>query len=144
MRSTAGPSDSYVGGNRILNVKDSVLVAKDISFFDVVELNGATASATTFNLDDVSEWNLTFNGMDTFFDFGAGSIDFNGDSLNLTTFTDGSTIFKGNFSAFDSIDDLGFASVSFFKKDDEGNSVRIDGFELSFNEDKSAILVQLA
>lgn len=135
---------SYVGGNRILNVKDSVLVAKDISFFDVVELNGATASATTFNLDDVSEWNLTFNGMDTFFDFGAGSIDFNGDSLNLTTFTDGSTIFKGNFSAFDSIDDLGFASVSFFKKDDEGNSVRIDGFELSFNEDKSAILVQLA
>lgn len=141
---SANGSISYVGGNRILNVKDSVLVAKDISFFDVVELNGATASAATFNLDDVSEWNLTFNGMDTFFDFGAGSIDFNGDSLNLTTFTDGSVIFKGNFSAFDSIDDLGFASVSFFKKDDEGNSVRIDGFELSFNEDKSAILVQLA
>lgn len=141
---SANGSISYVGGNRILNVKDSVLVAKDISFFDVVELNGATASAATSNMDDVSEWNLTFNGMDTFFDFGAGSIDFNGDSLNLTTFTDGSVIFKGNFSAFDSIDDLGFASVSFFKKDDEGNSVRIDGFKLSFNEDKSAILAQLA
>lgn len=141
---SANGSISYVGGNRILNVKDSVLVAKDISFFDVVELNGATASAATFNLDDVSEWNLTSNGMDTFFDFGAGSIDFNGDSLNLTTFTDGSAIFKGNFSAFDSIDDLGFASVSFFKKDDEGKSVRIDGFKLSFNEDKSAILAQLA
>ena len=141
---SANGSISYVGGNRILNVEDSVLVAKDISFFDVVELNGASASAATSNMDDVSEWNLTFNGMDTFFDFGAGSIDFNGDSLNLTTFTDGSTVFKGNFSAFDSIDDLGFASVSFFKKDDEGNSVRIDGFKLSFNEDKSAILAQLA
>ena len=141
---SANGSISYVGGNRILNVEDSVLVAGDISFFDVVELNGASASAATSNMDDVSEWNLTFNGMDTFFDFGAGSIDFNGDSLNLTTFTDGSVIFKGNFSAFDSIDDLGFASVSFFKKDDEGNSVRIDGFKLTFNEDKSAILAQLA
>lgn len=140
---SANGSISYVGGNRILNVKDSVLVAKDISFFDVVELNGATASATTFNLDDVSEWNLTFNGMDTFFDFGKDTIDFNGDSLNLTNFTDGSTVFKGDFSAFDSIDDLG-AVISFFKKDAKGNSVRIDGFELSFNEDKSAILVQLA
>lgn len=140
---SANGSISYVGGNRILNVKDSVLVAKDISFFDVVELNGATASATTFNLDDVSEWNLTFNGMDTFFDFGKDTIDFNGDSLNLTNFTDGSTVFKGDFSAFDSIDDLG-AVISFFKKDAKGDSVRIDGFELSFNEDKSAILVQLA
>ena len=140
---SANGSISYVGGNRILNVKDSVLVAKDISFFDVVELNGATASAATFNLDDVSEWNLTFNGMDTFFDFGKDTIDFNGDSLNLTNFTDGSTVFKGDFSAFDSIDDLG-AVISFFKKDAKGNSVRIDGFELSFNEDKSAILVQLA
>ena len=142
---SANGSISYVGGNRILNVKDSVLVAGGISFFDVVELNGATASATTFNLDDVSEWNLTFNGMDTFFDFGAGSIDFNGDSLNLTTFTDGSAIFKGNFSAFDSIDDLGFASVSFFEKDENDKLVQIDEkFKLSFNEDKSAILVQLA
>lgn len=141
----ANGSISYVGGNRILNVKDSVLVAKDISFFDVVELNGASASAGTSNMDDVSEWNLTYNGMDTFFDFGAGSIDFNGDSLNLTTFTDGSAIFKGNFSAFDSIDDLGFASVSFFEKDEDNKLVQIDEkFKLSFNEDKSAILVQLA
>ena len=122
---------SYVGGNRILNVKGSVLVAEDISFFDVVELNGASASAATSNMDDVSEWNLTSNGMDTFFDFGAGSIDFNGDSLNLKGFADGSTVFKGDFSAFDSIDDLGFASVS-------------NGFKLTFNEDKSAILAQLA
>lgn len=122
---------SYVGGNRILNVKDSVLVAGDISFFDVVELNGASASAATSNMDDVSEWNLTFNGMDTFFDFGAGSIDFNGDSLNLKGFADGSTVFKGDFSAFNSIDELGFASVS-------------KEFKLSFNEDKSAILAQLA
>lgn len=122
---------SYVGGNRILNVEDSVLVAKDISFFDVVELNGASASAATSNMDDVSEWNLTFNGMDTFFDFGAGSIDFNGDSLNLKGFADGSTVFKGDFSAFNSIDELGFASVS-------------KEFKLSFNEDKSAILAQLA
>ena len=121
---------SYVGGNRILNVKDSVLVAKDISFFDVVELNGASASAATSNMDDVSEWNLTSNGMDTFFDFGAGSIDFNGDSLNLKGFADGSTVFKGDFSAFNSIDELGFASVS-------------KEFKLSFNEDKSAILAQL-
>ena len=121
---------SYVGGNRILNVKDSVLVAEDISFFDVVELNGASASAATSNMDDVSEWNLTSNGMDTFFDFGAGSIDFNGDSLNLKGFADGSTVFKGDFSAFNSIDDLGFASVS-------------KEFKLSFNEDKSAILAQL-
>ena len=126
---SATGSISYVGGNRILNVKDSVLVAKDISFFDVVELNGASASAATSNMDDVSEWNLTSNGMDTFFDFGAGSIDFNGDSLNLKGFADGSTVFKGDFSAFDSIDDLGFASVS-------------NGFKLSFNEDKSAILAQ--
>ena len=122
---------SYVGGNRILNVKDSVLVAEDISFFDVVELNGASASAATSNMDDVSEWNLTSNGMDTFFDFGAGSIDFNGDSLNLKGFADGSTVFKGDFSAFNSIDELGFASVS-------------KEFKLSFNEDKSAILAQLA
>lgn len=121
---------SYVGGNRILNVKDSVLVAEDISFFDVVELNGASASAATSNMDDVSEWNLTSNGMDTFFDFGAGSIDFNGDSLNLKGFADGSTVFKGDFSAFNSIDELGFASVS-------------NGFKLTFNEDKSAILAQL-
>lgn len=121
---------SYVGGNRILNVKDSVLVAEDISFFDVVELNGASASAATSNMDDVSEWNLTSNGMDTFFDFGAGSIDFNGDSLNLKGFADGSTVFKGDFSAFNSIDELGFASVS-------------KEFKLSFNEDKSAILAQL-
>lgn len=142
---SANGSISYVGGNRILNVKDSVLVAGDISFFDVVELNGATASAATFNLDDVSEWNLTFNGMDTFFDFGKDTIDFNGDSLNLTTFTDGSAIFKGDFSAFNSIDDLGFASVSFFEKDENGKLVQIDEkFKLSFNEDKSAILVQLA
>lgn len=126
---SATGSISYVGGNRILNVKDSVLVAKDISFFDVVELNGASASAATSNMDDVSEWNLTSNGMDTFFDFGAGSIDFNGDSLNLKGFADGSTVFKGDFSAFDSIDDIGFASVS-------------NGFKLSFNEDKSAILAQ--
>ena len=121
---------SYVGGNRILNVKDSVLVAEDISFFDVVELNGASASAATSNMDDVSEWNLISNGMDTFFDFGAGSIDFNGDSLNLKGFADGSTVFKGDFSAFNSIDELGFASVS-------------KEFKLSFNEDKSAILAQL-
>lgn len=121
---------SYVGGNRILNVKGSVLVAEDISFFDVVELNGASASAATSNMDDVSEWNLTSNGMDTFFDFGAGSIDFNGDSLNLKGFADGSTVFKGDFSAFNSIDELGFASVS-------------KEFKLSFNEDKSAILAQL-
>lgn len=121
---------SYVGGNRILNVKDSVLVAGDISFFDVVELNGASASAATSNMDDVSEWNLTSNGMDTFFDFGTGSIDFNGDSLNLKGFADGSTVFKGDFSAFNSIDELGFASVS-------------KEFKLSFNEDKSAILAQL-
>lgn len=126
---SATGSISYVGGNRILNIKDSVLVAGDISFFDVVELNGASASAATSNMDDVSEWNLTSNGMDTFFDFGAGSIDFNGDSLNLKGFADGSTVFKGDFSAFDSIDDLGFASVS-------------NGFKLSFNEDKSAILAQ--
>lgn len=126
---SATGSISYVGGNRILNVKDSVLVAKDISFFDVVELNGATASAATSNMDDVSEWNLTSNGMDTFFDFGAGSIDFNGDTLKLAGFAGGSTVFKGDFSAFDSIDDLGFASVS-------------NGFKLSFNEDKSAILAQ--
>lgn len=128
---SANGSISYVGGNRILNVEDSVLVAKDISFFDVVELNGASASAATSNMDDVSEWNLTSNGMDTFFDFGAGSIDFNGDSLNLKGFADGSTVFKGDFSAFDSIDDLGFASVS-------------KEFKLTFNEDKSAILAQLA
>lgn len=128
---SATGSISYVGGNRILNIKDSVLVAGDISFFDVVELNGASASAATSNMDDVSEWNLTSNGMDTFFDFGAGSIDFNGDSLNLKGFADGSTVFKGDFSAFDSIDDLGFASVS-------------NGFKLTFNEDKSAILAQLA
>ena len=140
---SANGSISYVGGSRILNVKDSVLVAGDISFFDVVELEGASASAMTSNLDAVSEWNLTFNGMDTFFDFGKGTIDFNGDSLNLTDFTDGSTVFKGDFSAFDSIDDLG-AVISFFKKDDDGKRVRIDGFELSFNEDKSAILAQLA
>lgn len=123
-------SISYVGGNRILNIKDSVLVAGDISFFDVVELNGASASAATSNMDDVSEWNLTSNGMDTFFDFGTGSIDFNGDSLNLKGFADGSTVFKGDFSAFNSIDELGFASVS-------------KEFKLSFNEDKSAILAQL-
>ena len=122
---------SYVGGNRILNVTDSVLVAGDISFFDVVELNGASASAATSNMDDVSEWNLSSNGMDTFFDFGAGSIDFNGDTLKLAGFAGGSTVFKGDFSAFDSIDDLGFASVS-------------NGFKLTFNEDKSAILAQLA
>lgn len=128
---SATGSISYVGGNRILNVEDSVLVAKDISFFDVVELNGASASAATSNMDDVSEWNLTSNGMDTFFDFGTGSIDFNGDSLNLKGFADGSTVFKGDFSAFNSIDELGFASVS-------------NGFKLTFNEDKSAILAQLA
>lgn len=122
---------SYVGGNRILNVKDSVLVAEDISFFDVVELNGASASAATSNMDDVSEWNLTSNGMDTFFDFGTGSIDFNGDTLKLAGFAGGSTVFKGDFSAFNSIDELGFASVS-------------NGFKLTFNEDKSAILAQLA
>lgn len=127
---SATGSISYVGGNRILNIKDSVLVAGDISFFDVVELNGASASAATSNMDDVSEWNLTSNGMDTFFDFGAGSIDFNGDSLNLKGFADGSTVFKGDFSAFNSIDELGFASVS-------------KEFKLSFNEDKSAILAQL-
>ena len=127
---SATGSISYVGGNRILNVKGSVLVAEDISFFDVVELNGASASAATSNMDDVSEWNLTSNGMDTFFDFGAGSIDFNGDSLNLKGFADGSTVFKGDFSAFNSIDELGFASVS-------------KEFKLSFNEDKSAILAQL-
>ena len=127
---SATGSISYVGGNRILNVKDSVLVAKDISFFDVVELNGATASAATSNMDDVSEWNLTSNGMDTFFDFGAGSIDFNGDTLKLAGFAGGSTVFKGDFSAFNSIDELGFASVS-------------KEFKLSFNEDKSAILAQL-
>lgn len=127
---SANGSISYVGGNRILNVKDSVLVAGDISFFDVVELEGASASAMTSDLDAVSEWNLTFNGMDTFFDFGKGTIDFNGDSLNLTDFTDGSTVFKGDFSAFNSIDELGFASVS-------------KEFKLSFNEDKSAILAQL-
>ena len=97
----------------------------------MVELNGASASAATSNMDDVSEWNLTSNGMDTFFDFGAGSIDFNGDSLNLKGFADGSTVFKGDFSAFNSIDELGFASVS-------------KEFKLSFNEDKSAILAQLA
>lgn len=140
---SANGSISYVGGNRILNVKDSVLVAGDISFFDVVELEGASASAMTSDLDAVSEWNLTFNGMDTFFDFGKGTIDFNGDSLNLTDFTDGSTVFKGDFSAFDSIDDLG-AVISFFKKDDDGKRVRIDDFKLTFNEDKSAILAQLA
>lgn len=128
---SATGSISYVGGNRILNVEDSVLVAKDISFFDVVELNGASASAATSNMDDVSEWNLTSNGMDTFFDFGAGSIDFNGDTLKLAGFAGGSTVFKGDFSAFNSIDELGFASVS-------------NGFKLTFNEDKSAILVQLA
>ena len=128
---SATGSISYVGGNRILNIKDSVLVAGDISFFDVVELNGASASAATSNMDDVSEWNLTSNGMDTFFDFGTGSIDFNGDSLNLKGFADGSTVFKGDFSAFNSIDELGFASVS-------------NGFKLTFNEDKSAILAQLA
>lgn len=127
---SATGSISYVGGNRILNIKDSVLVAGDISFFDVVELNGASASAATSNMDDVSEWNLTSNGMDTFFDFGTGSIDFNGDSLNLKGFADGSTVFKGDFSAFNSIDELGFASVS-------------KEFKLSFNEDKSAILAQL-
>ena len=126
----ANGSISYVGGNRILNVEDSVLVAKDISFFDVVELNGASASAATSNMDDVSEWNLTFNGMDTFFDFGKGTIDFNGDTLKLAGFAGGSTVFKGDFSAFNSIDDLGFASVS-------------KEFKLSFNEDKSAILAQL-
>lgn len=128
---SATGSISYVGGNRILNVEDSVLVAKDISFFDVVELNGASASAATSNMDDVSEWNLTSNGMDTFFDFGAGSIDFNGDTLKLAGFAGGSTVFKGDFSAFNSIDELGFASVS-------------NGFKLTFNEDKSAILAQLA
>ena len=128
---SANGSISYVGGNRILNVKDSVLVAGDISFFDVVELNGASASAKTSNMDAVSEWNLSSNGMDTFFDFGAGSIDFNGDTLKLAGFAGGSTVFKGDFSAFDSIDDLGFASVS-------------NGFKLTFNEDKSAILAQLA
>lgn len=127
----ANGSISYVGGNRILNVEDSVLVAKDISFFDVVELNGASASAATSNMDDVSEWNLTFNGMDTFFDFGKGTIDFNGDTLKLAGFAGGSTVFKGDFSAFNSIDELGFASVS-------------NGFKLTFNEDKSAILAQLA
>lgn len=127
----ANGSISYVGGNRILNVEDSVLVAKDISFFDVVELNGASASAATSNMDDVSEWNLTSNGMDTFFDFGTGSIDFNGDTLKLAGFAGGSTVFKGDFSAFNSIDELGFASVS-------------NGFKLTFNEDKSAILAQLA
>ena len=128
---SANGSISYVGGNRILNVKNSVLEAGDICFFDVVELNGASASAATSNMDDVSEWNLTSNGMDTFFDFGAGSIDFNGDTLKLAGFAGGSTVFKGDFSAFDSIDDLGFASVS-------------NGFKLTFNEDKSAILAQLA
>lgn len=128
---SANGSISYVGGNRILNVEDSVLVAKDISFFDVVELNGASASAATSNMDDVSEWNLTSNGMDTFFDFGTGSIDFNGDTLKLAGFAGGSTVFKGDFSAFNSIDELGFASVS-------------NGFKLTFNEDKSAILAQLA
>lgn len=128
---SANGSISYVGGNRILNVKDSVLVAGDISFFDVVELNGASASAATSNMDDVSEWNLTSNGMDTFFDFGTGSIDFNGDTLKLAGFAGGSTVFKGDFSAFNSIDELGFASVS-------------NGFKLTFNEDKSAILAQLA
>ena len=128
---SANGSISYVGGNRILNVEDSVLVAGDISFFDVVELNGASASAATSNMDDVSEWNLTFNGMDTFFDFGTGSIDFNGDTLKLAGFAGGSTVFKGDFSAFNSIDELGFASVS-------------NGFKLTFNEDKSAILAQLA
>lgn len=128
---SATGSISYVGGNRILNVKDSVLEAGNICFFDVVELNGASASAATSNMDDVSEWNLTSNGMDTFFDFGAGSIDFNGDTLKLAGFAGGSTVFKGDFSAFDSIDDLGFASVS-------------NGFKLTFNEDKSAILAQLA
>ena len=128
---SATGSISYVGGNRILNVEDSVLVAKDISFFDVVELNGASASAATSNMDDVSEWNLTSNGMDTFFDFGTGSIDFNGDTLKLAGFAGGSTVFKGDFSAFNSIDELGFASVS-------------NGFKLTFNEDKSAILAQLA
>ena len=127
---SANGSISYVGGNRILNVTNSVLAAGDICFFDVVELNGASASAITSNMDAVSEWNLTFNG-DTFFDFGTGSIDFNGDSLNLKGFADGSTIFKGDFSAFDSIDDLGFASIT-------------DGFKLTFNEDKTAILAQLA
>ena len=127
----ANGSISYVGGNRILNVEDSVLVAGDISFFDVVELNGASASAATSNMDDVSEWNLTSNGMDTFFDFGTGSIDFNGDTLKLAGFAGGSTVFKGDFSAFNSIDELGFASVS-------------NGFKLTFNEDKSAILAQLA
>ena len=81
-------------------------------------------------MDDVSEWNLTSNGMDTFFDFGTGSIDFNGDTLKLAGFADGSTVFKGDFSAFNSIDELGFASVS-------------KEFKLSFNEDKSAILAQL-
>lgn len=128
---SATGSISYVGGNRILNVKDSVLEAGNICFFDVVELNGASASAATSNMDDVSEWNLTSNGMDTFFDFGAGSIDFNGDTLKLAGFAGGSTVFKGDFSAFNSIDDLGFASVS-------------NGFKLTFNEDKSAILAQLA
>lgn len=128
---SANGSISYVGGNRILNVTDSVLVAGDISFFDVVELNGASASAATSNMDDVSEWNLSSNGMDTFFDFGAGSIDFNGDTLKLAGFAGGSTVFKGDFSAFNSIDELGFASVS-------------NGFKLTFNEDKSAILAQLA
>ena len=128
---SANGSITYVGGNRILNVTDSVLVAGDISFFDVVELNGASASAATSNMDDVSEWNLSSNGMDTFFDFGAGSIDFNGDTLKLAGFAGGSTVFKGDFSAFNSIDELGFASVS-------------NGFKLTFNEDKSAILAQLA
>lgn len=128
---SATGSISYVGGNRILNVKNSVLEAGDICFFDVVELNGASASAATSNMDDVSEWNLTSNGMDTFFDFGAGSIDFNGDTLKLAGFAGGSTVFKGDFSAFNSIDDLGFASVS-------------KEFKLTFNEDKSAILAQLA
>lgn len=128
---SANGSISYVGGNRILNVENSVLVAGDISFFDVVELNGASASAATSNMDDVSEWNLTSNGMDTFFDFGTGSIDFNGDTLKLAGFAGGSTVFKGDFSAFNSIDELGFASVS-------------NGFKLTFNEDKSAILAQLA
>lgn len=128
---SANGNISYIGGNRILNVTDSVLVAGDISFFDVVELNGASASAATSNMDDVSEWNLSSNGMDTFFDFGAGSIDFNGDTLKLAGFAGGSTVFKGDFSAFNSIDELGFASVS-------------NGFKLTFNEDKSAILAQLA
>ena len=128
---SATGSISYVGGNRILNVKDSVLEAGNICFFDVVELNGASASAATSNMDDVSEWNLTSNGMDTFFDFGAGSIDFNGDTLKLAGFAGGSTVFKGDFSAFNSIDELGFASVS-------------KEFKLTFNEDKSAILAQLA